>query len=179
MFFHLDGCHAAEPYLGTFLYAIEVPPYGGNTCFANMCRAYESLPADLKRRLVGLRALHAYDYGVTERVKADADFSSVPHHIHPVVIRHPSTGRPALYVNRLMTVRILGLPIEESDALLARLFDAGEDRNNVYEHVWRPVDLVMWDNFASMHARTDFPPTERRLMRRCAVGRQPVAAYAI
>ena len=63
--------------------------------------------------------------------------------------------------------------------LLDRLFDAGERRDNVYEHVWRPGDLVMWDNFASMHARTDFPSTERRLMRRCAIGRQPVAGYAI
>ena len=179
MFFHHDGCHAAEPYWGTFLYAIEVPAQGGNTCFANMCRAYDMLPADLQTRIGGLRALHAYDYGVTERLNPDADFSAVPHHVHPVVIRHPQTGRPALYVNRLMTVRIVGLPVAESNDLLDRLFAAGECRDNVYEHVWRPGDLVMWDNFSSMHARTDFPSTERRLMRRCAVGRQAIAGYAI
>jgi taurine dioxygenase len=178
MFFHHDGCHAAEPYWGTFLYAIEVPSQGGNTCFANMCRAWESLPADIKAKIAGLQALHAYDYGVSERLDPERDFSGVPHHVHPVVIRHPLTGRPALYVNRLMTVRIVGLPIAESNALLERLFAAGEDPANVYEHVWRPGDLVMWDNFASMHARTDFPSTERRLLRRCAVGRQPVGAYA-
>lgn len=144
-----------------------------------MCRAYDMLPADLQTRIGGLRALHAYDYGVTERLNPDADFSAVPHHVHPVVIRHPQTGRPALYVNRLMTVRIVGLPVAESNDLLDRLFAAGECRDNVYEHVWRPGDLVMWDNFSSMHARTDFPSTERRLMRRCAVGRQAIAGYAI
>ena len=179
MFFHHDGCHAAEPYLGTFLYAIEVPAEGGNTCFANMCRAYDLLPADLRARIGGLRALHAYDYGVTERLNPEADFSAVPHHVHPVVIQHPLSGRPALYVNRLMTVRIVGLPLAESSDLLDRLFAAGERRDNVYEHVWRPGDLVMWDNFASMHARTDFPSTERRLMRRCAVGRQAIAGFAV
>ena len=95
--------------------------------------------------------------------------------MHPVVRTHPATGRKALYVNRLMTVRIEGLPEPESDELLARLFDHQERREFVYEHVWRSGDLLMWDNRCTLHARTDFSPNERRLMRRVTIlGEKPV-----
>ena len=99
----------------------------------------------------------------------------VPSCVHPVVRTHPATGRKALYVNRLMTVRIEGLPADESDALLDTLFAHQERREFVYEHVWRPGDLLMWDNRCTLHARTDFSPEERRLMRRVTIlGEKPV-----
>jgi taurine dioxygenase len=99
----------------------------------------------------------------------------VPSCVHPVVRTHPATGRKALYVNRLMTVRIEGLPAEESDELLDTLFAHQERREFVYEHVWRPGDLLMWDNRCTLHARTDFSPDERRLMRRVTIlGEKPV-----
>jgi len=79
------------------------------------------------------------------------------------------TGRKALYVNPLITARIEGLPEADSDALLEELFGFTEDRGLIYEHVWRAGDLVMWDNWCSCHARTDFPETERRLLRRCTI----------
>ena len=92
-----------------------------------------------------------------------------------MVRTHPATGRKALYVNRLMTVRIEGLPAPESDELLDLLFDHQERREFVYEHVWRPGDLLMWDNRCTLHARTDFSPHERRLMRRVTIlGEKPV-----
>ena len=95
--------------------------------------------------------------------------------MHPVVRTHPATGRKALYVNRLMTVRIEGLPAQESDELLDLLFDHQERREFIYEHVWRPGDLLMWDNRCALHARTDFSPSERRLMRRVTIlGEKPV-----
>ena len=92
-----------------------------------------------------------------------------------MVRTHPATGRKALYVNRLMTVCIEGLPQEESDELLSFLFDHQEQRQFVYEHVWRPGDLLMWDNRCALHARTDFSAGERRLMRRVTIlGEKPV-----
>jgi taurine dioxygenase len=95
--------------------------------------------------------------------------------VHPVVRTPPATGRKALYVNRLMTVRIEGLPAQESDELLDMLFDHQERREFIYVHVWRPGDLLMWDNRCALHARTDFSPTERRLMRRVTIlGERPV-----
>jgi taurine dioxygenase len=170
MWFHHDMCYVEKPHRGTFLYAIEVPSTGGNTKFANMSRAYDSLPQRLKDRIRGRRALHVYDYGTAEKIDIEKrGLDGIKHHWHPVAIRHPISGRMALYVNRLMTVQIEGLPRAESDAVLLELFDYAENPANVYEHAWTPGDLIMWDNYASMHARTDFPASERRLLRRCTI----------
>jgi taurine dioxygenase len=89
--------------------------------------------------------------------------------VHPVVIRHPATGRPALFVNRLMTDSIAGMPRAESDALLEQLFQYVEEPDNIYEHAWRVGDALIWDNLATLHARTDFDPKERRALRRTAI----------
>ena len=88
---------------------------------------------------------------------------------HPVFRTHEETGRKAMYVNRLMTVRIEGLPEEESEALLNTLFDQSEKPEFVYRHVWRVGDLLVWDNRCSTHARDDFPADQRRLMLRTTV----------
>jgi taurine dioxygenase len=175
MHFHSDQCHQERPAKASMLYSIEVPSRGGNTLFANAYQAYATLPEDIKRRIAGKRALNAYDYdrAATKRGTRLAD--GVPHCLHPVVRTHPTTGRKALYVNRLMTVAIEGLPPEESDALLDQLFAHQERPEFVYEHVWRPGELLMWDNRCTLHARTDFSPDERRLMRRVTIlGEKPV-----
>jgi alpha-ketoglutarate-dependent taurine dioxygenase len=175
MHFHTDQCHQERPAMASMLYAIEVPRAGGNTLFANGYKAYETLPDALKLRIAGRKALNAYDYD-TAAMKRGTDLADgVPSCVHPVVRTHPATGRKALYVNRLMTVRIEGLPADESDALLDTLFAHQERRDFVYEHVWRPGDLLMWDNRCTLHARTDFSPDERRLMRRVTIlGEKPV-----
>ena len=169
MWFHHDMCYVAEPYRGTMLYAIEIPSRGGNTLFANMYAAYDRLDAATRDRIAGARALQIYNYSVTEKVPLDGDLDAYPHYVQPVAIAHPRTGRKALYVNPLITARIEGLPGDESDALLEELFGFAGDRGLIYEHVWREGDLVMWDNWCSCHARTDFPETERRLLRRCTI----------
>jgi alpha-ketoglutarate-dependent taurine dioxygenase len=175
MHFHSDQCHQEKPAKASMLYAIEVPRQGGNTLFANAYRAYETLPDDIKRRIAGRRALNAYDYDSAATKRGTRLADGVPRCSHPVVRTHPETGRKALYVNRLMTVAIEGLPQDESDALLETLFAHQEQRQFVYEHVWRPGDLVMWDNRCTLHARTDFSPDERRLMRRVTIlGEKPV-----
>jgi len=173
MHFHTDQCHQAIPAKATMLYAIEVPSRGGNTLFANAYTAYETLPESIKHRIAGRRALNAYTTDTTLRSSNYDDAKSSCW--HPVVRTHPATGRKALYVNRLMTREIEGLPRKESDALLEKLFTHQEQPRFIYEHVWCPGDILMWDNRCTLHARTDFSAGERRLLRRVAIlGEKPV-----
>ena len=175
MHFHTDQCHQERPAMASMLYALEVPSAGGNTLFANGYKAYETLPDAIKRRIAGRKALNAYDYETASMKRGTRLAEGVPSYVHPVVRTHPATGRKALYVNRLMTVRIEGLAAQESDEMLDLLFEHQERREFIYEHVWRPGDLVMWDNRCTLHARTDFSPDERRLMRRVTIlGEKPV-----
>jgi taurine dioxygenase len=178
MVFHSDQCYVERPAMATMLYAIEVPASGGNTCFANGFRAYETLPSDLKTRLEGRLAVQAYDYdgsrGGSPRLRGERLGPDVRQYAHPIFRTHPPTGRKALYVNRMQTQYIVGLDLEESDAVLERLFDHQERAEFVYEHVWKPGDLIVWDNRSCNHARTDFSPAERRLLRRVTVlGEKP------
>jgi taurine dioxygenase len=175
MHFHSDQCYQERPAMASVLYAIEVPSKGGNTLFANAYKAYETLPPDIKRRIDGRRALNAYDYDTAATKRGTKVAEGVPTYVHPVVRTHPATGRKALYVNRLMTVRIEGIPDQESNELLDFLFEHQEQPQFVYEHIWRVGDILMWDNRCALHARTDFSADERRLMRRVTIlGEKPV-----
>jgi taurine dioxygenase len=175
MQFHSDQCYQEKPAMASMLYAIEIPGVGGNTLFANACTAYETLSDEIKRRIDGRKALHAYDYDNAAMKRGTRITDGVPHFAHPLVRTHPATGRKALYVNRLMTIAIEGLGEGESDELLDFLFAHQENPAFVYEHVWRVNDLLMWDNRCALHARTDFSTDERRLMRRVTVlGEKPM-----
>lgn len=169
MWFHHDTCYYDRPHAATLLYAMKLPSWGGHTKFANMYKALENIPQALREELEGRRVLQIHDYKRTERIDPDGDISGMLQYSQPIFITHPDTGRRALYVNRLMTARIEGLPRAESDAILEALFGIAEDPAIVYEHEWRLGDLVMWDNYCSNHARTDFPRDERRLLRRLTV----------
>jgi taurine dioxygenase len=168
MMFHHDMIHAEVPSKATLLYAVEIPSKGGNTLFASGYAAYDTLDPDIRNRLEGKRALHHYNYGSVKKGdnKGTEAFGEC---IHPVFRTHEDTGKKAVYVNRLMTVKILDMPEDESDRLLNAVFDHSEKREFVYEHEWRLGDLLLWDNRCSTHARTDFPSTERRLMLRTTV----------
>jgi taurine dioxygenase len=168
MMFHHDMIHAAVPSKATLLYSVEIPSTGGNTLFASGYAAYDSLDPAVRAQLEGRMALHHYNYGSTSRGdgKGTEAFGECE---HPVFRTHEDTGHKAVYVNRLMTVKILDLPEHESAELLHLLWDHSEKREFVYEHVWRKGDLLLWDNRCSSHARTDFPSTERRLMLRTTV----------
>jgi taurine dioxygenase len=170
MQFHSDQCYKERPAMGTMLYSIEIPAEGGNTLFANAYKAYEALPADLKKRIEGRKAVHVYDYdgGVLDRKLMVAPEDGVSF-AHPVARTHPATGRRALYVNRLMTHHIEGLQKAESDELLAVMFETLERPEFVYEHRWRLGDLLLWDNRCTLHARRDFNPEENRWMRRVTI----------
>lgn len=173
--FHSDQCYIEQPSAAAMLYSIEVPAAGGDTLFANMYKAYESLPLELKQRLDGRKAVNVYDYdaAATHRGSTSAK-EGVPHHAHPVFRTHPETGRKALYANRLMTEHIVGMDRAESDRILERLFSHAENPEWIYRHRWEPGELVVWDNRCTQHARSDFDASERRLMRRCVVlGEKP------
>jgi taurine dioxygenase len=172
--FHIDSGYTSKPYRYTFLYALELPSTGGNTMFSNMYKAYEAVPAALKDKLKGRKALHIHEYNRAKQASSSGDISDIPHHYHPLFITHPDTGRKTLFVDRLMTTRIEGMDQAESDAILGQLYEIGERREFIFEHVWRLGDFLMWDNRCTIHARTDFPKEERRLLRRCTVEGEPL-----
>jgi taurine dioxygenase len=178
MHFHADQCYVERPARGAILCAIEIPSKGGNTLFASTYRAYETLPDELRTSIAGRDAVFTFDAYNNPYKRAALDLSKVPHFVHPMVIAHPATGRPALFVNRLMTDSIVGMSRDESEPLLERLFTHLEQRENVYEHVWRPGDVLIWDNLSTLHARTDFDPKERRALRRTAIRGVPLQAYS-
>lgn len=151
------------------LHAVEIPPSGGDTWFSNMCQAYDTLPAAMHERLEGLTALNTYEYGQTHSENKTLTVAA-PTAIHPVVRTIPETGRKALFVCRLMTDRILQLPDTESRALLDELCDHAENQQFVYAHRWQPGDILIWDNRCTIHARTDFDGSHRRLLKRVTVG---------
>ena len=118
------------------------------------------------------RSIH--EYNRAKQASHAGDLSGTPHAYHPVFATHPSSRRKSLFVDRLMTVRIEGESQEESDAILRTLYEIGERREFIYEHEWRLGDFLMWDNRCTIHARTDFPKEERRLLRRCTVEGGPL-----
>jgi taurine dioxygenase len=168
MMFHHDMIHAEIPSKATLLYALEIPSAGGNTLFASGYAAYDTLDPAVRSRLEGRKALHHYNYGSTIRGDSRGT-EAFAEQAHPVFRTHEDTGRKAVYVNRLMTVKVLDMPDDDSERLLGAVYDHAEKREFVYEHVWRVGDLLLWDNRCSSHARTDFPSTERRLMFRTTV----------
>lgn len=169
MMFHYDQCYYEHPCLGSTLFALAVPDEGGHTLFANCTLAYDALDDGWKKRLDGLTALNYYDYSRDPTARPEALNPEAPQWVHPVVRTHPETGRKALFVNRLMTIRIEGMTAAESDEILDFLFDHIEKPEFTYEQIWTVGDLMMWDNRCSIHARTDFAPEQLRMMRRVTI----------
>jgi taurine dioxygenase len=166
--FHFDRVHQKKPTRATALQAVEIPDAGGDTCFANMYLAYETLPEAIKQKIEGRKALNTYDYGATsagQKIIGD----DAPTAIHPVVRTIPETGRKSLFVSRLMTDRIIDMPEDESRKLLTMISDHCEQPQFIYRHRWQVGDILMWDNRCSTHARMDFDGSQRRLMKRIAL----------
>jgi taurine dioxygenase len=178
MWFHHDQSYMSAPCKATLLHAIELPSVGGNTKFANMYLAYENVPKALRDKLRGRTVLQAYNRSTVIRVDPEDGLDGIAHQWQPIFVKHPETGRSALYVSHLISSQIEGMDRTESDAILEELIGIAEDPALVYEHVWRDGDLVMWDNRCSTHARTDFPPEETRLLRRCTLEGSPMIAAA-
>jgi taurine dioxygenase len=178
MMFHSDGAYVEVPFKYTLLYGIEIPAIGGNTCFSNMYRAYEALPDDLKQRLAGCTVKHTYYAGSVQKDQPSESLSG--DWAHPVFIEHDESGRTALFISSLLCSTVEEISGDEGVEIMNRLIEHSEKPEFIYEHVWSPGDFVMWDNRCVIHARTDFPDTERRLLRRTVVmGHTPVASRNI
>lgn len=170
MWFHHDTSYYPEPHRATLLYAMTLTTTGGETRFSNMYEAYNRIPQKLRDRLEGKKVLQIHDYKRRERLDLDAiDISKVRHQSQPLFITHHATGKKALYISRLMSARIEGLSRDESEDALNQLFEISEDPDIICEHSWDLGDLVVWDNWCSIHARNDFPREEPRQLRRLTV----------
>jgi taurine dioxygenase len=156
-FWHTDASYMQRPASTTLLYAIEIPPSGGDTLFANMHAAYDALPAETKQRIDGLRAVHSWEqsrYNSGSRPASAEEIAAAPPVAHPLVRTHPKTGRKGLYLGN-HTSHIEGMPIEEGRALLKQLLEHTTQPQFVYRHQWRTGDIVIWDNRSLLHKATD------------------------
>ncbi|HXP03379.1 MAG TPA: TauD/TfdA family dioxygenase, partial [Stellaceae bacterium] len=177
---HSDVSYRKNPSRCSLLYAKEVPRDAngtvlGDTIFANCVAAYEALPASMKQRLQGLKAIHRYSsrrrIENSPRPKLSAaQLAETPDVAHPIVRTHPYTGRKAIYVTAGECIGIEGMPEDEALGLIAELDSHCVKPEFCYRHRWRVGDLVMWDNASAMHlAICDYAPPQRRLMHRTTV----------
>jgi len=173
---HSDLSFQARPALATILYGIAVPKEGGETLFADMCAAYDALPAAMRARLAGLRAVHDLDYSRTragEPAMTPAQRAAAPPVEHPLVRVHPETGRKGLYFSHHVS-QIAGMAVDEGRALLAELMAHATGERFVYRNTWQTGDVVMWDNRCTMHRATEYDAAaERRVIHRTVVKGDP------
>ncbi|WHT22892.1 TauD/TfdA family dioxygenase [Crossiella sp. CA-258035] len=174
---HTDVTFRPEPALGSVLRLITVPPLGGDTMWADMAAAYDNLPAEVRRRIEGLRAVHDYIPGFARftdpelLLRHQEQFPPVE---HPVVRRHPETGRRTLFVNQAFTTHITGLDRAESDRLLRYLFTQAHTPEYQVRFQWRPNSVAFWDNRATQHyAVNDYHPHARIAERVAIAGDRP------
>ena len=167
---HTDMSYLEDPPKASMLYAIEIPPAGGNTGFTNMYQAYQELPEALKRRVAGLRVKHdgTYNSGgyVRQGVTPTDDPREAPGTYHPIVCTHPETGRQCLYLGRRRNAYLEGLELAESEALLDEVWRYATRDELTWYNTWRVGDVVLWDNRCTMHRRDPFDASSRRIMHR-------------
>ncbi len=181
---HTDHSYDQVPAMGSILVARVLPPKGGDTLFAHMGAAYDSLPDDLKAEIEGLEAFHTADHVYKEDgLYAQTDMAGdlrgqglKTGAIHPIVIRHPQTGRRLLYVNSAFTIHIVGRTREESLPLLNRLYAAALDADNECRVVWRPGTVAVWDNRTTWHNALNDYQGHAREMHRITLSGEPLAA---
>ena len=170
---HTDMSYIERPPTASILYAVEVPPAEGDTHYCSMIGALEALPAALAEQARALRVKHdaAHDsIGKLRRGHQDVDDPrDAPGAYHPIVLRHPETGRDALYLGRRQDAYVEGLPLDESEALLDEIWRRVALPGDTWTQQWRVGDLVIWDNRTVMHRRAAFDPSCRRLMLRTQV----------
>jgi taurine dioxygenase len=170
---HTDMSYVEQPPKASVLYALETPAQGGNTYFVNMYSAHAALPAELKQRVASLKVKHdgTYNSGgyVRQGVTPSVDPRDAPGAFHPLVYVHPETRKPALYLGRRRNAYIDGLPLAASEALLDDLWGHVDHKEFSWMHVWRPGDLVLWDNRCTMHRRDAFDAKARRILHRTQI----------
>ncbi len=172
---HSDVSCDIEPPMGSILHIDTCPPHGGDTLFASMSAAYEALSDRLKVYLDGLTAIHDGEDVYRGLYKGVADKPTYPRAEHPVVRTHPVTKRKALYVNQGFTRHIIGLPRDESAAVLAYLYQHAENPLFQCRFRWRPNSIAFWDNRCAQHrAMWDYWPHTRSGHRVTVQGSRPI-----
>jgi taurine dioxygenase len=177
---HTDSSYKALPSIGSLLHGIEISRTGGITQFINMYMVYDELPEALRRQVEGRKARH--DFAMLSRLTgapapSGAERAAVPPVWHPMVRRHPESGRKSLFISSIYNDAVEGMGEEESRRLIEDLSAFAAQPKYMYRHVWEPHDLLMWDNRCTVHAVTPYDPHERRVMHRTTiVGNEPVIA---
>lgn len=176
---HSDSCFAETPPSASLLYSVEIPPDGGNTAFLNMVDALETLPADLRARIEGRHIRHSqvYDSTGAKRAVFDevTDITQAPGPVHPIIRTIPESGQQALYLGRRLSAYVVGLSIDESEALLDALWAHTVQEDRIWSHRWALGDLLVWDNRLTMHHRDPFDAASRRRLHKVQVsGERPV-----
>ena len=173
---HSDSNFHAEPSLGSLLYALEIPPDGGDTLFANMTAACAALDPALKARAAGRDVRYVYSSRSAEKstsalkvTMTDSQWDEIPQAVHPLLRTHPETGRKSIYLSLTTIDRIEGLSAAEGAALAAALLDHFTQPAFVYRHRWRLHDVVFWDNRCVNHKATPFDERHSRHMHRTTI----------
>ncbi|GAB7528179.1 TauD/TfdA family dioxygenase [Pseudomonas sp. 3A(2025)] len=176
-FWHSDLSYKELPSLGSMLYAQELPSEGGDTLFADMHLAWDTLPEHLRKAVEGRSAVHSYTARYRDGHNAvnwrptltPEQLAQVVEVVHPVVRTHPETGRKALFVNENFTTHIVGLPDDESRQILNEINAHSVGNDNVYRHQWQDGDMVFWDNRSLMHLAAGCSPELRRRLHRTTI----------
>jgi taurine dioxygenase len=178
---HCDMTYVDNPPRAALLHALEIPPSGGDTFWSNMYLAYETLPPEIKTKIIGRRAIHDSTYnsaGVMRKgMKEITDPREAPGAHQPLVIRHPDTGRAALFLGRRRNSYIVGMDFDESEALLDALWKHATQPELTFRQEWRLHDLILWDNRCTLHRRDSFDPKARRVMHRTQIKGPAVEAF--
>jgi taurine dioxygenase len=168
---HSDQSYMLKAATGAGLYAVEIAYEGGRTRWAHLGKAYEALPERLKKAVEGKSAIFSYPKRVAGYKGADQKLSPemralTPDVVHPLVHSHPVTGRKSLYLDPTTTIGVVGMDDASGNALLDELAEFATRPEFVYQHEWQVGDALIWDNGFLLHQRDEFPPTEKRLMKR-------------
>jgi len=177
--YHTDHSNERCPPKATTLHALQIPPTGGDTQFVDVRQAYDDLPAELKARIKGLRSLHVHQSSRSPRELtklSSEDLAKIPSALQPLVIRHPRSGRPALYLNTGRMEGIDSMAPDEGYALIEELYTLATSPRYEYRHKWRAGDMVIWDNQAVMHqANADYDPEQKRFLYRLMIQGEPLS----
>ena len=170
---HTDMSYLSDPPMASVLYALEVPPAGGDTSFCTMYGAWDAMPSTLRERVRHMRVKHDGTYNSGGYLRAGVmpsdDPRTAPGTLHPLVCTHPESHRAHLYLGRRRNAWLEGLPLDESNDLLDRIWDLATADALTWRHCWRVGDLVMWDNRCVMHRRDAFDAGTRRVMHRTQI----------
>lgn len=169
--FHLDQLFQPIPLAALILYAIEVPDEGGDTRFSDSVSAIDRMPSALRERIAALSCRNAYTFAGSLAKDWNVDDAQQQQisNVHPMIWRETPDDRGALWVNKLSSLEVVGLPPEEGGALMQEARSYLYDDAIIYTHHWLPGDLVIWDNRRLQHARTPFDPAARRTLRRSPI----------